>query len=99
VTNTSGLSFWDGGATSNGNIAGSAENLYSVTAGTPAGITTKVSYTLEGTASLSAAGLTLASAGTNPPPPPIPLPAAVWLLGSGLLGLTGVARRKLKVQA
>jgi hypothetical protein len=27
----------------------------------------------------------------------VPLPAAVWLLGSGLLGLTGVARRKLKV--
>jgi len=25
---------------------------------------------------------------------PIPLPASVWLLGSGLLGLAGVARRK-----
>ena len=25
---------------------------------------------------------------------PIPLPAAVWLMGSGLLGLVGVARRK-----
>jgi hypothetical protein len=97
VTNTSGLSFWDGGATSNGNTVGSAENLYSVTAGSPAGITTRVSYTLEGTASLTAAGLELASANTTPPP--VPLPAAVWLLGSGLLGLTGVARRKLKVQA
>lgn len=29
-----------------------------------------------------------------PPPPPIPVPAAVWLFGSGLLGLIGVARRK-----
>ena len=29
-------------------------------------------------------------------PPPIPVPAAAWLLGSGLLGLVGVARRKSK---
>jgi len=28
--------------------------------------------------------------------PPVPLPAAVWLLGSGLLGLAGVGRRKSK---
>ena len=28
------------------------------------------------------------------PPEPIPVPAAVWLFGSGLLGLVGVARRK-----
>ena len=26
--------------------------------------------------------------------PPVPVPAAVWLFGSGLLGLVGVARRK-----
>ncbi len=25
----------------------------------------------------------------------VPLPAAIWLLGSGLLGLAGVARRKI----
>ena len=30
----------------------------------------------------------------NTVPAPVPLPAAVWLLGSGLLGLVGVARRK-----
>lgn len=30
----------------------------------------------------------------NCPPPPVPVPAAVWLFGSGLLGLIGVARRK-----
>ena len=29
--------------------------------------------------------------------PPIPVPAAVWLFGSGLLGLVGVARRKALV--
>jgi hypothetical protein len=26
--------------------------------------------------------------------PPVPVPAAVWLFGSGLLGLVGIARRK-----
>jgi hypothetical protein len=97
VTNTSGTAFWDGGATSNGNAIGSSENLYYVTAGTPAGNTTKVAYTLEGTASLSAGGLVLSGSGSTPPPPPVPLPPAVWLLGSGLLGLAGVARRKSRV--
>lgn len=35
---------------------------------------------------------------TAPPPPPsaVPVPAAVWLFGSGLIGLVGVARRKKK---
>ena len=28
------------------------------------------------------------------PPPAVPVPAAVWLFGSGLLGLVGMARRK-----
>ena len=27
---------------------------------------------------------------------PVPLPAAVWLFGSGLIGLAGIARRKVK---
>lgn len=94
-TNTLGLAYWEGG-TATPNAVGTAQNLYYVTAGTPAGIPTKVSYTLEGTASLSAAGLVLAPSGSTTV---TPLPAAVWLLGSGLLGLTGVARRKLKVQA
>lgn len=37
----------------------------------------------------------------NPPPPPsgVPVPAAVWLFGSGLLGLIGVARRKQSLKA
>lgn len=36
--------------------------------------------------SLTAAGLTFSA---------VPIPAALWLLGSGLLGLAGVARRKI----
>lgn len=39
---------------------------------------------LSGVASLAAA----------PAPAPVPLPAAVWLLGSGLIGMVGVARRR-----
>ena len=35
-------------------------------------------------------GLTLVDASVTP----IPAPASIWLLGSGLLGLSGVARRK-----
>jgi len=36
------------------------------------------------------------SVAAPPPPPPseVPLPAAVWLFGSGLIGLAGFARRK-----
>ena len=41
-------------------------------------------WTLQGIATLEA-------------PAPIPLPAAVWLMGSGLLGMVGVARRKKSV--
>lgn len=33
---------------------------------------------------------------TAPGAPAVPVPAAVWLFGSGLLGLVGVARRKAK---
>jgi hypothetical protein len=41
------------------------------------------------TATLTASGLTFS------PLSAVPLPAALWLLGSGLLGLAGVARRKV----
>jgi len=47
------------------------------------------SYIL-GTATVDASGnLSIAGNGAA-----VPLPAAVWLLGSGLLGLFGVARRR-----
>lgn len=91
------VAFSDGGNVATANVIGTAENLYSFTAGSPAGTLTKVAYTSEGTVSLSSAGLQFAAnGGGTTPPPPVPLPAAFWLLGSGLLGLTGVARRKIK---
>jgi len=82
---------------SNGNAVGSAVNLFDITgAGTsPAATATNK---IVGTASLvdTASGAYLTLAGASTGTPTVPLPAAVWLLGSGLLGLTGVARRKLK---
>jgi hypothetical protein len=52
------------------------------------------SYIL-GSATLAANGtLTINGNGGSPPPPPVPLPAAVWLFGSGLMGLVGVSRRR-----
>jgi len=38
--------------------------------------------------------MTISGVTTGTHPPAIPVPAAVWLFGSGLLGLVGVARRK-----
>jgi hypothetical protein len=49
-------------------------------------------YDLGDNLSLSSNGtLTISSASSTPP---VPLPAAVWLFGSGLLGLLGVGRRR-----
>lgn len=38
--------------------------------------------------------VTIGFQGQDPVAAPVPLPAAAWLLGSGILGLIGVARRK-----
>lgn len=65
--------------------ANTAYNLYGIT-GTTTG---PVAVSLVGTATLSANGVTFAA-----PVSAVPLPAAIWLLGSGLLGLAGVGRRK-----
>jgi len=42
-----------------------------------------------GNVTLSASGLVFSTAAA-----PVPLPAAIWLLGSGLLGMFGIGRRK-----
>lgn len=64
--------------------------LYHV--GMGAGQTSPIVLSKVGLVTLTASGLTFAAnsgGGTT-----VPLPAAVWLLGSGLLGLFGVGRRK-----
>jgi hypothetical protein len=68
---------------------GTTVNLFGLTGN---GSTGAVQSYILGTASLGTNG-TLTLAG-NTPPPPVPLPAAVWLFGSGLLGLVGVSRRR-----
>jgi hypothetical protein len=67
---------------------GSSATLFAVTAAGQGGINTATA-TPEFTVSLTSSGLTYTAIST------VPLPAAVWLLGSGLLGLVGVARRKI----
>ena len=93
----SGLAFSDDGTLlSLGSLDAASGALYSVN-------------TANGTAtSLSGTGLPY---GTGPihfgvdgglafaPTAPVPVPAAVWLFGSGLLGLIGVARRKARIVA
>ena len=68
---------------------GSSIALYGVTGN--GGTGTVESYIL-GSAKLSSNGtLTLTGNSTTAP---VPLPAAVWLFGSGLMGLVGVSRRR-----
>jgi hypothetical protein len=68
-----------------GPLDGTAQQLFGFTGN---GTTGKLQSYVLGAASLDANGnLTFATT-------PVPLPAAVWLLGSGLLGLFGVSRRR-----
>jgi hypothetical protein len=72
--------------------------LYSVTS--PSSISTNlVTTSVLGNVELTSNGLIFNSAGGGGGTTTTPLPAAVWLLGSGLLGLAGVGRRKLKASA
>ena len=89
ILNTAGTAYWDGAGILNYNTLGTTANLYYMTGG--GGIASKTTNVLEATASLSSGGLTLTGGTVT-----TPLPAAVWLFGSGLLGLAGVARRKSK---
>jgi len=66
---------------------GTAYNLYAFTGNGTTG--TLQSY-IQGTATLGTNGLLTITGNTSA----VPLPAAVWLLGSGLMGLVGVSRRR-----
>ncbi|TCV89528.1 VPLPA-CTERM sorting domain-containing protein [Sulfurirhabdus autotrophica] len=77
---------------------GSSLNFFALTPSDNSGLH-KATVTQFGNAD-GAATWTLASNGTlsyvSPAPSAVPVPAAVWLLGSGLIGMVGVARRKVK---
>jgi hypothetical protein len=69
---------------------GKTNTLYGLTGNSSPG---QVQSYLLGTNLTLGTNGTLSVGGTTPPPP-VPLPAAVWLFGSGLLGLFGVGRRR-----
>jgi hypothetical protein len=93
VNATTGISFWAGfGGPTAVTYGSGPQTLYSVTANVSS--TANVLENTLGTVNLTAAGLVFAASGGSGPPPTVPLPPAVWLLGSGLLGLAGIARRK-----
>jgi hypothetical protein len=73
-----------------GTALGTATTLYGLTGN--GGTGELQSYVLGTNLTLSANGTLSISSGTTTPP--VPLPAAVWLFGSGLLGLIGVGRRR-----
>lgn len=72
---------------------GTQAALYLLTAADTNG-GTPVTFTDLLNATLTSTGLSFSTLSTTSP---VPVPAAVWLLGSGLLGLAGVARRKASV--
>lgn len=81
-----------GGTKTAGTVGGSALDFYQiVTSGSAATKQTQVQFANAN----GAATWTLAANGDLQYVAPVPLPAAVWLLGSGLLGLLGVGRRKV----
>jgi hypothetical protein len=71
---------------------GTAAALYGFTGnGTP---TNGVESYILGSVTLSTSGVLTITGNSTTTPPAVPLPAAVWLFGSGLLGLVGVSRRR-----
>jgi len=76
-----------------GTAGGAALNFYQIVSPGANALMTPTQFAAGG----NAATWTLSGAGDlvySVPGAPVPLPPALWLLGSGLLGLAGIARRK-----
>jgi len=87
-SNATGLATWSGaGPSTLGLTAGTSSELYGLTGN---GGTGQAQVYDIGSILLSTAGVLTFTANTST----VPLPPAVWLLGSGLLGLAGVGRRR-----
>jgi hypothetical protein len=71
-------------------LGGTATQLFGFSGN---GNTGKLQSYILGSATLDTSG-NLTITANSVTPPPVPLPAAVWLFGSGLLGLFGVSRRR-----
>jgi hypothetical protein len=91
-----GATNWFSAGPVNDNALGSSAHFYLITTaqgGNQANLARVykgVDFTLSNTGVLSSASAEV---------PQVPVPAAVWLLGSALVGLTGIRRRKLEVAA
>jgi len=93
ATGLTNLVNWFGQGTDTAQTGLGSTTLYKVTEG--AATTSAVQVASLGTVTLSSSGLSFAASTGGGGGTTVPLPAAVWLLGSGLLGLAGVGRRKL----
>lgn len=95
ITLGGSTNLYGNGADSSGVGLGSSATLYGLTGGGSASApsTGQLSSYVLGTLELTANGTleTLSNGGGGGT---VPLPAAVWLFGSGLLGMIGVARRR-----
>lgn len=82
-------SFFSSANAANGAALGSAQSLFLVASTADSAVAANV-YKSAYTLTLSSAGLLSYDA----PVSAVPVPAAIWLLGSGLMGLVGIGRRR-----